>query len=210
MPWIDQSAFARLAMRLPTVVSAFALAALLGAAPTTVHAQTGATGEAGQDPVFVFNRICYGQVPSVAAIRDMALELAWRRMEDEALKQFAPDGVAPDVLEGWDAQVGDRIYRVAISQSKPSPSLAEGALGFENGTATTCTMVLDENHDPAVFLPNMQTLARKDPVSADVEGPEGVRTTTWAGGNDDVKIVLVARANPDADGGVLAVTILQK
>ena len=210
MSWIDRLTSMKRAVPLRTVVGAFAAAILLSVAPGTAHAQTGATGEASQDPVFVFNRICYGQVPSVAAIRDMALELAWRRMDDEDLKQFAPDGVTPDVLDGWDAQVGDRVYRVAISQSTPPPTLAEGAPGFENGTATTCTMVLDENHDPAVFLSNTRTLARKDPVSADVEGPGGVRTTTWAGGNDDMKIILVARANPDAAGGVLAVTILQK
>ena len=178
--------------------------------PLQAHAQTGATGEGDQDPVFVFNRICYGQVPSVQAIRDMALRLAWRGMEDTDLAAFKPAGTEPDVLDGWDAQVGERIYRVAISQGAPSPALAQGAPGFENGKATTCSMVLDENHDPAVFTANMGRLAGKEPVSAPVTGADGTTTTTWAGGNDDVKVILVARANPNDAGGVLAVTILQK
>ena len=188
---------------------AFILAAAL-ALPGTAHAQTGATGEGDQDPVFAFNRICYGQVPSVAAIRDMALRLAWRAMSDEDIAKFAPVGTTPQVLDGWDAQVGERIYRVAISQGAPAPGMAKTFPDFANGTATTCTMVLDENHKPEVFLPNMQRLANKEPASADIEGEGGVKTTTWAGGNDDVKVFLVARANPDDEGGVLAVTVLQK
>ena len=183
--------------------------ALAGTAPIA-HAQTGATGEGDQDPVFAFNRICYGQVPSVAAIRDMALRLAWRAMSDEDIAQFAPAGTVPEVLDGWDAQVGQRIYRVAISQGAPTPGLAATFPDFAGGKATTCTMVLDENHDPAVFVPNMGRLAGKPPASENVPGEGGVKTTTWAGGNADVKVFLVARANPNDEGGVLAVTVLQK
>ena len=185
-----------------------ALVALAIASPSI--AQTGATGAGEQDPVFVFNRICYAQVPDVQAIRKMALELAWKAMEPEDVAAFVPAGSEPAVRDGWDAQVGERIYRVAVTQGAPAPAMATAFPGFEDGTATRCTMVLDEHHAPDVFLANMRTLAGKEPLSANVPGDGGVTTTTWAGGNEDLKVVLVAQANPDGAGGVLSVTVLQR
>ncbi|EFL88076.1 hypothetical protein [Ahrensia sp. R2A130] len=160
------------------------------------------------DPVFVFNRICYSQVPSVKAISDMALKLAWKSVDRTEVEQFRsyPD---PTTLEGWDVQVGERLFRVGLTQAAPPPEMVEGLSGFDKGTATSCSIVLDDQQDAADFMPNMQTLAGKEPVSRDV--PEGLlQTTTWAGGNDDIKVFLIAKAPPTGKGGLLNVTILQK
>ncbi|MEM1318029.1 MAG: hypothetical protein AAGF29_07180 [Pseudomonadota bacterium] len=160
------------------------------------------------DPVFVFNRICYSQVPSVKAISDMALKLAWKplpRTEAEEFRSY-PDTTT---LEAWDVQVGERLFRVGLTQGTPPPSLAERFPGFAGGTATSCTMVLDDQQDAAEFMPNMQTLAGKRPASRDVK--EGLLlTTTWAGGNDDIKVFLFGKHPPTGKGGLLNVTILQK
>ena len=41
--------------------------------------------------------------------------------------------------------------------------------------------------------------------------PEGLlRTTTWAGGNADLKVFLFAKAPPTGKGGLLNVTVIQK
>ncbi len=160
------------------------------------------------DPVFVFNRICYAQVPNVQAIRDMALDLAWRRMGGDDLQQFTTIG-NPDILDGWDAQVGERIYRVGVVQSGLTDSMKETFPALAKGKATSCTMVLDEEHDAALFSKNMQALAGKEPVSKDVE--EGnLRTTTWAGGNDELKVFLISKAEVSGKGGLLNVTVISK
>ena len=169
---------------------------------------TSAAQEAATDPVFVFNKTCYAQVPNVHAIQNMARELAWRESGGEDLKKFTT--VAdPEVLMGWDAQVGEQIYRVGVVQSTPPKSLAEAFPGFANGKATSCTIVVDDKQDGAQMVANMGKLAGKDPVSKDVaEGP--LLTTTWAGGNDDLKVFLFAKTPENRKGGLMAVTVLQK
>lgn len=187
-----------------------AAAALMAAVASTAHAQTALTntGETDPDPVFVFNRICYAQVPDVQAIRDMSVKLIWRSMTAEDLAEFKTVD-NPISLDGWDVQVGERLFRVGVQQSKLSESQKKTFPDFTDGTATSCSVVLDDQQDAAEFLPNMQVLAGREPVSKDV--PEGLlRTTTWAGGNDDLKVFLFAKAPPTGKGGLLNVTILQK
>ncbi|MEP1208503.1 MAG: hypothetical protein ABJM29_10950 [Rhizobiaceae bacterium] len=165
-------------------------------------------GDENPDPVYVFNRICYAQVHDLAAIENMALKLAWKSITDEELAEFR-SYENPKVLRGWDVQVGERLFRVGITQASLSESMKKSFPKLANGIATSCSMVLDDQQDASVFLPNMQTLAGKEPVSRDV--PEGLlRTTTWAGGNEDLKVFLFAKAPPTGKGGLLNVTILQK
>ena len=176
------------------------------------HAQTGPTADtssdANPDPVYVFNRICYAQVPDVQAIRDMAFKLAWKSMSNEDLEQFK-SVEKPKVLDGWDTQVGERLFRVGIQQAGLNDQQKKTFPDFESGTATSCSIVLDDQQDAGVFMPNMQTLVGKDPVSTDV--PEGLlRTTTWAGGNDDLKVFVFAKTPGTGKGGLLNVTVIQK
>ncbi|NKB53325.1 MAG: hypothetical protein GKR97_14060 [Rhizobiaceae bacterium] len=164
--------------------------------------------EENPDPVYVFNRICYAQVHDLDAIQTMALKLAWKSITEEELSEFK-SYENPKVLRGWDVQVGERLFRVGITQAGLTDKMKETFSDFADGTATSCSMVLDDQQDAADFLPNMQTLAGKEPVSSDV--PEGLlRTTTWAGGNADLKVFLFAKAPPTGKGGLLNVTILQK
>ncbi len=164
--------------------------------------------EENPDPVYVFNRICYAQVPDLDAIQAMALKLAWKSITEEELSEFKSYD-NPKVLRGWDVQVGERLFRVGITQAGLTDKMKETFSDFAGGTATSCSMVLDDQQEAAEFLPNMQTLAGKEPVSSDV--PEGLlRTTTWAGGSTDLKVFLFAKAPPTGKGGLLNVTILQK
>ncbi|MGI9365821.1 MAG: hypothetical protein ACR2O8_11605 [Rhizobiaceae bacterium] len=168
----------------------------------------GVLAEENPDPVYVFNRICYAQVPNLAAIETMATKLAWRAMPADELEQFKSYD-NPKVLLGWDAQVGERLFRVGITQSDLTDKMKETFPDFASGTATSCSIVLDDQQDAAQFMPDMQALAGKDPISTDVQ--EGLlRTTTWAGGNEDLKVFLFAKAPPTGKGGLLNVTILQK
>ena len=70
-----------------------ALAAAVGvvamqATGSDVRAQGPVDDEA--DPVFVFNKVCYSQVPSVGAIRDMATRLAWQALEKDRSETVFP------------------------------------------------------------------------------------------------------------------------
>ncbi len=194
----------------PRVGILVGLSLLIGATGFAQTAQESVanSGDNNPDPVLVFNRICYAQVPNVDAINTMAVKLAWRSIEPEQLEEFKsyPN---PTTLVGWDAQVGERLFRVGVTQASATNAMINTYPDFAGGTATSCSIVLDDQQDAAEFMPNMQTLAGKAPVSKDV--PEGLlRTTTWAGGNADLKVFLFAKAPPTGRGGLLNVTILQK
>jgi hypothetical protein len=160
------------------------------------------------DPVYVFNRICYAQVHDLDAIQNMALKLAWKSVTDEELNEFKSYD-NPKVLKGWDVQVGERLFRVGITQASLTDKMKESFPELADGTATSCSMVLDDQQDATEFMANMQVLAGKPPISEDV--PEGLlRTTTWAGGTEELKVFLFAKAPPTDKGGLLNVTIIQK
>lgn len=183
------------------------LAAFLAIFAPLTGSSVKAAGE-DADPVYVFNRVCYAQVPKLDGIRDMARRLAWRSIGEDELKHFTTIK-NPDVLEGWDAQVGERVFRVAIVQSAMNAKMKKTFPGLGNGQATSCMLVLDEQNDAATFSANMQALAGKAPASKDV--PEGdLLTTTWAGGNADLKVFLFSKANKNGRGGLLNVTVLTK
>lgn len=184
-----------------SVLAAGVLLASVSASPSFAN-------DENPDPVYVFNRICYAQVPNLDAIQEMALELAWKSITDEELTEFR-SYENPTVLRGWDVQVGERLFRVGITQAGLTDKMKESFPDLANGTATSCSMVLDDQQDATEFMANMQRLAGKQPISTDV--PEGLlRTTTWAGGNDDLKVFLFAKAPPTNKGGLLNVTIIQR
>ena len=185
-----------------------AASVLLGGLVSGLNTGPALASDENPDPVFVFNRICYAQVPDVEAIQNMALKLAWKSVTDEELREFE-SYENPKVLKGWDVQVGERLFRVGITQAGLSDKMKESFPNLSNGTATSCSMVLDDQQDATEFMANMQSLAGKEPISQDV--PEGLlRTTTWAGGNEDLKVFLFAKAPPTNKGGLLNVTIIQK
>lgn len=187
------------------VASAFVVATM-HATSSGVNAQGPVDDEA--DPVFVFDKVCYSQVPSVTAIRDMATRLAWQAIEKTDLKAFSPDP-DPEVLEGWDVQVGKKFFRLGLVRTAVSDKFNQTFPDFADGTATSCTLVLDGGSNAAQVSKGMQKLAGKEPASKDV--PDGeFRTTTWAGGNDDYKVFLISKAAAAGETGLLNVTILAK
>lgn len=160
------------------------------------------------DPVFVFNKVCYSQVPSVGAIRDMATRLAWQALEKSDLKPFSPDP-NPEVLAGWDIQVGKKFFRLGVVRTAVSDKFKQTFPDFADGTATSCTLVLDGGSDAAKVSEGMLKLAGKEPTSKDA--PDGeFRTTTWAGGNENYKVFLISKAAAAGETGLLNVTILAK
>lgn len=160
------------------------------------------------DTVYTFNQICYTKVPNLDAIRDMALKLAWKPLDNDDLLAFG-DKDKLDVLEGWDVQVGEKFYRLGITQSGLPESAKETFPDLADGLTTSCSMVLDGSDANADIAINMQTLANKKPASSGVEEGD-LETTTWAGGNDDLKVFLFNKATKLGDGGVLAVTVITK
>lgn len=160
------------------------------------------------DTVYTFNQICYTKVPNLPAIRDMALKLAWKPLDNDDLAPFG-DKDRLDVLEGWDVQVGEKFYRLGITQSSLPENAKETFPDFADGLTTSCSMVLDGSDANADIAVNMQTLANKEPASSDVDEGD-LLTTTWAGGNDDLKVFLFNKATKVVDGGVLAVTVITK
>ena len=164
--------------------------------------------ESTTDPVFLFNRVCYAQVPIVKNIEDMSTRFAWERMGGEDLKQFT-SLEKPDYLEGWDVRLSKRIYRLGVVQSRPSEAFNKNFPDFKDGTATACTLVLDGEDDADIILGRMNTLVGKEPASADV--PDGeLLTTTWAGGNEDFKVFVFFKSDQQNRANLLNVTILSK
>lgn len=174
-------------------------------------AQTKTQSEAAEaeqiSTVFAFNSICYARVPDVEAIGEIATKFAWHNLDKADLEAFETGGKL-DVLEGWDAKIGERVYRVAISQGPVAESQLKTFPDFKDGKTTSCTFILDGLDSPGAIAGDMQALAGKEPVSKDV--PEGdLKTTLWAGGNDDVKVFLISKSG-DENGGLLNVTVLTK
>lgn len=188
---------------LPTSLGLLALCLL----PISAQSQSDSPS-AETDPVLVFNKLCYAQVPVLQNIRDMAARFAWETMGGGDLKQFTTIE-DPMVLEGWDARIAKRLYRLGIVQSDVNEAFRKSFPDFADGTATGCTLVLD-GRDPAdVIVQRMNTLARKEPISSDVvEGK--LRTTTWAGGNEDFKVFLFLKADDQEQANLINVTILSK
>lgn len=177
-------------------------------AATILSTPLSAQDASNPDPVFLFNSVCYSRVPNVTAIQDMAANLGWRQMPPEDQAQFQSTETA-SFLDGWDALVGERLFRVGLVQFAPPPSMAAAFPDFSTGTATSCSIILDDQQDAARFMPNMQTLIGKAPVSSEV--PEGeLLTTTWAGGNEQLKVFVFAKHPSNLQGGLLNVTVLQR
>ena len=172
-----------------------------------INKQSAAVEAEAISTVFAFNRICYAQVPDIEAIGQMAKDLIWRPVKKADLKAFETVGKA-EILDGWDAQIGQRVYRVAVSQGPILQSQIGSFPEFKNGKATICTLVLDGLDDPVEIAADMQKLANKAPVSKDVRNGD-LLSTTWAGGNDELKVFLVSSLGGQK-GGFLSVTVLTK
>ena len=138
----------------------------------------------------------------------MALKLAWKPLDNDDLQAFGNKDALTS-LEGWDVQVGEKFYRLGISQGALPKSAQETFPAFKDGVTTSCSMVLDGSDLNSEIAVNMQTLANKKPVSEGVDEGD-LQTTTWAGGNDDLKVFLFNKSTKVGDGGVLAVTVITK
>jgi len=175
---------------------------------TASFAQQQEVPENSTDPVFIFNRVCYAQVPVVKNIEDMSTRFAWERMSGEDLKQFTPLE-NPEYLQGWDVRLSQRLYRLGVVQSRPNEQLRNDFPDFADGMATACSLVLDGRDEADIILGRMNTLMGKEPASTDV--PDGeLLTTTWAGGNEDFKVFVFFKSDKQDRANLLNVTILSK
>lgn len=179
---------------------------LLGSMSGSAFAQTEQGSET--DPVYLFNEICYTQVPDVAKIQDMAKRFAWGPMGGEDLQRFTTIKT-PSLLEGWDIRLSERIYRLGIVQSEPSDSFIETFPEMADGTATSCTMVLDGRDDAQVILERLNAMIGKEPSTKDVAEAR-LLTTTWSGGNDTVKVFVFLKTDALQRANVMNVTIVSK
>lgn len=160
------------------------------------------------DPVYLFNEICYTQVPDVRKIQDMAKRFAWGPMGGEDLESFTTIKT-PELLEGWDIRLAQRIYRLGIVQSAPNDAFVKTYPDLASATATNCTMVLDGRDDAQTILNRMNSMIGKGPTSLEV--PDGeVLTTTWSGGNDTVKVFVFLQTDAIDRANLMNVTIVAK
>jgi len=173
---------------------------------TNVNAQ----GEQGSetDPVYLFNEICYTQVPDVQKIKDMAKRFAWVPMGGEDLERFTTIKT-PSLLEGWDIRLSERIYRLGIVQSEPSDSFIASFPDMADGSATSCTLVLDGRDEAQLILERLNTMVGKEPTTKDVADAQQL-TTTWSGGNDTVKVFVFYKTDALQRANVINVTIVTK
>ena len=185
----------------------FTVCSLLGA---SVLAQVKGQIEQGSetDPVYLFNEVCYTQVPDVAKIQDMAKRFAWRPMGGEDLESFTSIKT-PTLLEGWDIRLSERIYRLGIVQSEPNDSFIASFPEMADGTATSCTMVLDGRDDAQLILGRLNTMIGKEPTTKDVADAQ-LLTTTWSGGSDTVKVFVFYKTDASQRANLMNVTIIEK
>ncbi len=189
------------------VVGVLAVASMLG---TSAIAQTDAQTDQGNetDPVFLFNEVCYTQVPDVAKIQDMAKRFAWSPIGGEDLESFTTIKT-PSLLEGWDIRLSERIYRLGIVQSEPSDSFIASFPDMADGTAASCTLVLDGRDDAQLILERLNTMVGKEPTTKDVADGQ-LLTTTWSGGNDTVKVFVFYKTDALQRANLMNVTIVTK
>lgn len=158
--------------------------------------------------VFVFNRVCYGQMPEIKGILTMADELGWSPLYPEELEQLSPSTKA-DKVHGWDTPIGERAFRVTLVQGPVAPALIETFPDFKNGTSTSCSLVLDGRDKGDLMLEQLGKLAGKAPAQKEVL-KDGLYTTTWAGGNADIKVFLIGRTDEMKLGTLINVVMLNK
>lgn len=158
------------------------------------------------DPVYLFNEICYTQVPDVKKINSMATRFAWEPMGGEDLERFTTIK-KPELLEGWDMRLSQRIYRIGLVQSEPSDAFIQSFPDLADATATSCTMVLDGQDDAKTIFGRMNNMVGKAPASTNV--PDGqLLTTTWSGGNDELKVFVFLKTDAINRANLLNVTIV--
>ena len=158
--------------------------------------------------VFVFNRVCYGQVPNIDGIITMSDELGWSPLATEELAQLATTSKS-DKVYGWDTPIGERAFRVTLVQGAIAPKLIETFPDFKNGQSTSCTLVLDGQDQGKELLQQLGKLAGKEPAKKEVF-KDGLYTTTWAGGNFDIKVFLIAKTDQMKLGTLINVVMLTK
>ena len=158
--------------------------------------------------VFVFNRVCYGQMPNIKSVMTMADELGWSPLFPEELAMLATASET-DKTFGWDTPIGERAFRVTIVQGNIAPALIDTFPEFKNGVSTSCSLVLDGRDKGDVLLEQLGKLAGKEAASKDVF-KDGLYTTTWAGGNEKVKVFLIGKLDKKKFGTLINVVMLNK
>ena len=86
--------------------------------------------------VFVFNRVCYGQMPHIDGIVTMSDELGWSPLATEELAQLSTSSES-DKIFGWDTPIGERAFRVTLVQGAIAPKLIETFPDFKKGQSTS-------------------------------------------------------------------------
>lgn len=158
--------------------------------------------------VFVFNRVCYGQVPNIDGIISMSDELGWSPLSADELALLTPASKS-DKMVGWDTPIGERAFRVTVVQGAIAPALIDTFPDFKQGKSTSCTLVLDGRDSGEILIQQLGKLAGKEAASKDVF-KDGLYTTTWAGGNADVKVFLIAKTDEKKFGTLINVVMLTK
>lgn len=158
--------------------------------------------------VFVFNRVCYGQMPNIKSVMTMADELGWSPLYPEELAMLSTASDT-DKTFGWDTPIGERAFRVTLVQGSIAPALIETFPDFKNGVSTSCSLVLDGRDKGDVLLEQLGKLAGKEAASKDVF-KDGLYTTTWAGGNEKVKVFLIGKLDKKKFGTLINVVMLNK
>ena len=158
--------------------------------------------------VFVFNRVCYGQMPNIDGILTMSDELGWSPLATEELAQLSPASNT-DKVYGWDTPIGERAFRVTLVQGAIAPQLIKTFPDFQKGQSTSCTLVLDGRDKGEELLQQLGKLANKEAASKEVF-KDGLYTTTWAGGNADIKVFLIAKTDKMKLGTLINVVMLTK
>ncbi len=158
--------------------------------------------------VFVFNRVCYGQMPEIKGVISMADELGWSPLNKEELAQLSPS-TKTDKVYGWDTPIGERAFRVTLVQGTIAPALIDTFPEFKNGTSTSCSLILDGRDQGNILLAQLGKLAGKEPAKKDVF-KDGLYTTTWAGGNSDTKVFLIGKTDKNKQGTLINVVMLTK
>ena len=158
--------------------------------------------------VFVFNRVCYGQMPQIKGVISMADELGWSPLDATELAQLSPTTTA-DKTYGWDTPIGERAFRVTLVQGPIAPALKDTFPEFKNGTSTSCSLILDGRDKGSKLLEQLGKLAGKEPAKKEVF-KDGLYTTTWAGGNAEIKVFLIGKTDENKQGTLINVVMLNR
>lgn len=188
-----------------------ALVALLltsgGAASAQADADQGR--RAARAAAKIFEETCYGLLPNLDAIAQLAQKRQWQPITGAALRALMPQE-RPEMILAWNATVDGTTFPLSVTPARVDPDLVRDMPRFAGGTSFHCSILLHAKSPPQHAAELIVKLMGR-PADATADAGR-MRYSTWAGQNEKMLVFVqhgqvLAGGRPMAGGGLLSVSI---